>query len=80
MENGVKASDNGAAGAPAAAEPNGSDETMRRAEELADRLIERVGTYTAWLGRAVLTLAAQAREEAADIWAEAEHLSRKGKS
>jgi hypothetical protein len=59
-------------------QPNG--ERMERAEELADHIMERAGYYTAWLGRAVARLAARAREEAQDIWAEADHIRRQRRS
>ncbi len=47
-------------------------QTMQRAEELADRLGEQVGQYVSALGHSVLKWVARAREEAEDIWAEAE--------
>ena len=79
------ASTNGAHNGPAGPDANGQaqeakDQAMRQAEEMADHLAERIGYYASWLSRAVMRLAARAREEAADIWAEAEHLSRKGRS
>jgi hypothetical protein len=61
--------------------PGGIDpETMRRAEELVDRMGERVGHCISFLGRGVLKLAARAREEAEDIWAEAQQIRRGGQS
>jgi hypothetical protein len=54
-------------------------EAMRRAEELVDRMGERVGQYATALGRGFLKLFARAREEAEDIWAEAQHIRRGGK-
>ena len=57
----------------AAAEESRS-QTMQRAEELADRLGEQVGHYVSSFGRSVLRWAARAREEAEDIWAEAQAL------
>jgi len=80
------ASTNGAHEEPAGADKtpeqpaDGREDAMRQAEEMADHLAERVGFYASWISRAVMTLAARAREEAADIWAEAEHLSRKTRS
>ena len=47
-------------------------QTMQRAEELVDRLGEQVGQYVSALGHNVLKWAARAREEAEDIWAEAQ--------
>ena len=65
---------NGAARQPVGA-PGGIDpETMRRAEELVDRMGERIGHYVSFLGRGVLKLAARAREGAEDIWAEAQEI------
>jgi hypothetical protein len=79
-----KASANGASPALSNAEQNdstsgnGRAETMHQAEEMADRLMERIGGFAGWLSREVLRLTARAREEAADIWAEAEHLRKSG--
>ncbi len=53
-----------------------ADERMRRAEEVVDRVAQRVGDLTGQLGRGLLWLAARAREEAEDIWAEARPISR----
>jgi hypothetical protein len=49
---------------------------MQQAEEMADHLLERAEYYASWLGRQVMRLAARVREEATDIWAEAEHVSK----
>jgi hypothetical protein len=68
---------NGAAGAAGdGAAPSSTEERMRRAEEMVDRMAERVGNAAGWLGHGLLRLAARAREEAEDIWAEARSLSR----
>jgi len=45
-----------------------------RAEEMVDRLAERVGHWTSVVGRKLLWLGARAREEAEDIWAEAQNI------
>ena len=58
------------------AEEGGGDETMRRAEEVIDRVADRVGQFTSYLGRQVLRLGARAREEAEDMWAEAQSIRR----
>jgi hypothetical protein len=54
----------------------GSEETrgqaMQRAEELADRLGEQIGRYFSSISRTFFKWAARAREEAEDIWAEAQ--------
>jgi hypothetical protein len=55
---------------------NGDREpTMQRAEELADQFIERFGAYASWIGHQVLKFQARVKEEASDIWAEAEHIA-----
>jgi hypothetical protein len=53
---------------------------VQQAEVLADRLAERVAHVTASLGRGLFRLAARAREEAEDIWAEAQNIRRGDKS
>ena len=58
------------------ADEGGGDETMRRAEEVIDRVADRVGQFTSYLGRQVLRLGARAREEAEDMWAEAQSIRR----
>jgi hypothetical protein len=64
------------------APPNGSaaedarHQAVQRAEELADRWAEQVGTYASSLTREFFRLAARAREEAQDIWAEAQAIRR----
>jgi hypothetical protein len=68
------ASPNGMAG-PQANESDADEarrQAMQRAEELADRLGEQVGQYVAAFGHSVLKWVSRAREEAEDIWAEAE--------
>jgi hypothetical protein len=44
---------------------------------MADRLAARVATLTATVGRGLVRLAARLREEAQDIWAEAQSIRRK---
>jgi hypothetical protein len=78
---GPSAPSNGAAREAKPLPPEGArEEAMHRAEELADQLGERVGAYASWLGQQVLKLGARVKEEAADIWAEAQHLARGGPS
>jgi hypothetical protein len=73
---------NGASEQPAAQQHDGQEgaqgasPTVRRAEEMVDRMAERVGHYASVLGHKVLWLAARAREEAEDIWAEAQAVRR----
>jgi hypothetical protein len=66
------------ASAPAAAPTVQS--RVQQAEVLADRLAEKVAGFTAALGRGLFRLAARAREEAEDIWAEAQNIRRGDKS
>src|SRR5437764_11326792 len=50
--------------------------SMQRAEEMVDRWGERVGYYATVAGHQLLRLAARAREEVEDIWAEAQSIRR----
>lgn len=47
-------------------------QSMQRAEEMVDRLGEQIGHYVSVLGHNILKWATRAREEAEDIWAEAQ--------
>jgi hypothetical protein len=49
---------------------------MERAEEIVDRVAERVSQLTSTWGRKLLRLTARVREEAEDIWAEAQSIRR----
>jgi hypothetical protein len=51
-----------------------------RAEEIVDHLAERLASYTRYLGTMFLRAAARLREEAEDIWAEAQSIRRGEKS
>jgi hypothetical protein len=53
---------------------------MQRAEELVDRMAECLGHFSAVIGHKIRWLAVRAREEAEDIWAEAQALRRKQSS
>jgi hypothetical protein len=53
---------------------------MERAEEVVDRLGQRAGEIGSQVGQCVLRLAARAREEAEDIWAEAQSMRRREQS
>jgi hypothetical protein len=68
-EAGEQGSNRQAAGFP-------EEERMRRAEEWVDRIGARVGEATALLGHQLLRLGARVREQAEDIWAEAQNLRR----
>ena len=50
---------------------------MERAEEVVDRLGQRAGQIGSEVGQRLLRLAARAREEAEDIWAEAQSMRRR---
>jgi hypothetical protein len=52
---------------------------MARAEEMADRLGERLSHYASVIGFKIMQWAARAREEVEDIWAEAQSIRRGGK-
>jgi hypothetical protein len=54
-------------------------QAMQRAEEMVDRLGERVGHYVSLLGHNILKWAARAREEAEDIWAEAQAIRQRNR-
>lgn len=58
------------AGAPH--RPNES--AMARSEALVSRLEDAIGPYATVVGRRLQRLAARAREEVEDIWAEAQHV------
>ena len=47
-------------------------QAMQRAEELADHWAEQIGQWASTFGHNILKWAARAREEAEDIWAEAQ--------
>ncbi|CAA9587019.1 MAG: hypothetical protein AVDCRST_MAG19-5007 [uncultured Thermomicrobiales bacterium] len=51
-----------------------------RAEEMLDRAGERVGRFASLLGQRVRRAAALAREEAEDMWAEAQSMRRQDPS
>jgi hypothetical protein len=63
-------------------EPNRADSrpAMERAEGLVDEWGERLGHVARQAGEQVLRLAARAREEAEDIWAEAQSIRRGGRT
>lgn len=54
--------------------PDDYQAALRRAEELVDRAAEQIGPYASQAKRQLRTLAARAREEAEDIWAEAQDI------
>jgi hypothetical protein len=56
----------------AASADEARQQAMQRAEELVDRLGERIGHYFSVFGHNILKWSARAREEAEDIWAEAQ--------
>lgn len=54
------------------------DAASARAEELVDRAGQRVGEFAVSLERRLRVFAARAREEAEDIWAEAQSMRHTG--
>jgi hypothetical protein len=52
------------------------DDRMARAEQMVDQLAEKVAHCTAALGKKLLWFSARLREEAEDIWAEAQSIRR----
>lgn len=77
--NRVPADHNGAAGNGASRDGQ-ADDRMARAEEIVDQLAEKVAHFTSVFGRQILWLGARLREEAEDIWEEAQSIRRGDKS
>jgi len=76
----VPVTENGApAPAPVASDATPSDR-MQQAEVLADQIARRVATFTATLGRGLFRFGARIREEAEDVWAEAQNIRHGKKS
>ncbi len=73
---------NGAGAAQAASQAGGetapapASPVTQRAEEMVDRLADRLGHYAGVVGQKLSWLFARAREEAEDIWAEAQAIRR----
>ena len=65
---------------PPARTADGQTDTMKRAEEMVDWLGDRARHYTSVAGYYVLWAASRVREEAEDIWAEAQTMRRKPQS
>ena len=63
---------NGIAGKSSGMGDDARQQAMRRAEELADRWAVQLGQFASSVGHGILKWAARAREEAEDIWAEAQ--------
>ena len=71
--------------APAAATEAGTNDTLpatrrERADEVAERFASQVAAVTAALGRGFLRFTSRVREEAEDIWAEAQDIRRGDKT
>ena len=62
--------------APAGTNDGADGSATHRAEEMVDRLAEKVAHFTAAFGRQILRLGARVREEAEDMWAEAQSIRR----
>jgi hypothetical protein len=54
----------------------GTDDRVARAEQLVDRFSEKVAGFTSRWGRRVLWLGTRIKEEAEDVWAEAQSIRR----
>lgn len=65
---------------PQARTADGQTETMKRAEEMVDWLGDRARHYTSVAGYYLLWAASRVREEAEDMWAEAQTIRRKPQS
>jgi hypothetical protein len=50
---------------------------MQRAEDMANNVGERLGHFASLIGRKLAQFVVRAREEAEDIWAEAQEIRRK---
>jgi hypothetical protein len=57
-------------------EKRAENPSMERAEELVDRMGQQVGHWTFLAGQQIRRFVARAREEAEDIWAEAQSMRR----
>ena len=53
-----------------------AESEVTRAEEMVDRLAVQVAVFTSILGKKLLWLGAHLREEAEDLWAEAQNIRR----
>ncbi len=62
---------------PEAEEERRERPATERAEELADRMGQRLGYVTTLIGLRIRKTAARAREEAEDMWAEAQSIRRR---
>jgi hypothetical protein len=63
--------------APSGMTDDGADgSATHRAEEVVDRIAEKVANFTSLFGRQLLRLGARVREEAEDMWAEAQSIRR----
>jgi hypothetical protein len=67
-------------GAAQAAGGAAQQPVMQRAEEAADRLAENIRHYASIVGLQILRFAARVKEEAEDIWAEAQSIRRGGQA
>ena len=71
--------------APATPEPTASTAppldgpATQRAEQMVDEMAVRVGRWTSMAGHALVRWGARVREEAEDVWAEAQSLRRRDK-
>ncbi len=71
----ISADQNGAA-PNGAARDGQTEDRMARAEEMVDQLAAKVAHFTSILGKQILWLGARLREEAEDMWEEAQSIRR----
>jgi hypothetical protein len=74
----VASASNGEMPSPNAPAPKPANR-VEQAEILADQLATRVAVVTSLVGRGLFRFFARAREEAEDVWAEAQHIRRSGR-
>src|ERR1700692_2433969 len=73
--NGFHDGSKSAEGAPEGASPTNRSH-VDRAEEMVERVAETVSSFTAKWGRRAWTLVSRARQEAEDVWSEAQSIRR----
>ncbi len=62
---------------PVTEQPATGQPATQRAEEIVDRVGERVGFFASSMAQRIRVATARAREEAEDMWAEAQSIRRK---
>ncbi len=62
---------------PVTEQPVAQQPAAQRAEDIVDRVSERVGYFASSMAQRIRIATARAREEAEDMWAEAQSIRRK---